>query len=300
MRVFMTGATGFIGTYLVRALIGRGDQCTVVSRSGRNPWADPRVTMVQADPTRPGEWQRAVAGTDAVVNLAGERMVHPLYRWTARRKARLVASRVQTTQQVVAAIRAAGPAPRVLVSGSAIGFYGARGDAILDESAAPGRDFLADLAVRWEGAARDAGEVTRVVLFRTGIVLASDAPALAPLIPLFRMGLGGSWGNGKQWWSWIHIADLVGLALLAIDGSVSGPVNVTASNPVTVDDFADTLGAVFRRPVLFRMPAIGLRLALGEAADMLLHLQRVVPARALAAGYRFRFPVLREALEDLF
>ncbi|MBI2614755.1 MAG: TIGR01777 family protein [Gemmatimonadetes bacterium] len=300
MRVFMTGATGFIGTYLVRALIGRGDQCTVVSRSGRNPWADPRVTIVQADPTRPGEWQRAVAGTDAVVNLAGERMVHPLYRWTARRKARLVASRVQTTQQVVAAIRAAGPAPRVLVSGSAIGFYGARGDAILDESAAPGRDFLADLAVRWEGAARDAGEVTRVVLFRTGIVLASDAPALAPLIPLFRMGLGGSWGNGKQWWSWIHVTDLVGLALLAIDGSLNGPVNVTASNPVTVDDFADTLGAVFRRPVLFRMPAIGLRLALGEAADMLLHLQRVVPARALAAGYRFRFPALREALEDLF
>ncbi|MBI2536991.1 MAG: NAD-dependent epimerase/dehydratase family protein, partial [Gemmatimonadetes bacterium] len=115
----MTGATGFIGTYLVRALIGRGDQCTVVSRSGRNPWADPRVTMVQADPTRPGEWQGAVAGTDAVVNLAGERMVHPLYRWTARRKARLVTSRVETTRQVVAAIRAASLRPGVLVSGSA-------------------------------------------------------------------------------------------------------------------------------------------------------------------------------------
>ena len=148
--------------------------------------------------------------------------------------------------------------------------------------------------------AREADDLTRVVLFRTGIVMARDAPAVAPLIPLFRVGLGGSWGNGKGWWSWIHIADLVGLALLAIDGALAGPLNVTAPNPVTVDDFADTLGAVFRRPVLFRMPAIGLRLALGEQADVLLHLQRVRPAKALAAGYQFRFPALREALEDLF
>jgi len=300
MHVFLTGATGFVGRHLVRAMLDRGDQCTVVSRSGRNPWGDPRVTIVQADPTRPGEWQRAVAGMDAVVNLAGERMVHPLYRWTGRRKAQLVASRVETTRQVVGAIRAASPRPGVLVSGSAIGFYGARGDEILDESAPAGRDFLADLAVAWERAAREAGDVTRVVLFRTGLVLASDAPAMAPLVPLFRLGLGGSWGKGTQWWSWIHLADLVGLALLAIDASLTGPVNVTAPNPVTVDGFADTLGLVFRRPVLFRMPAVGLRLALGEAADMLLHLQRVVPARALAAGYRFRFPALREALEDLF
>ena len=300
MRVFLTGATGFIGRYLVRALLDRGDHCTVVSRTGHNPWADSRVTIIHADPARPGEWQRAVAGTDALVNLAGERIVHPLHRWTAGRKAGLVASRVETTRQVVAAIRAASPRPRVLVSGSAIGFYGARGDDILDESASAGRDFLAELAVEWERAAQDAGDVTRVVLFRTGLVLAGNAPAIAPLLPLFRVGLGGSWGNGRQWWSWIHIADLVGLALLAIDGPLAGPVNVTAPNPVTVDEFAFTLGAVFRRPVLFRMPAIGLRLALGEAADVLLQLQRVVPAKALAAGYQFRFPSLRKALEDLF
>lgn len=300
MRVFLTGATGFIGRYLVRALVGRDDHCTVVSRSGRNPWAHPRVTVIAADPTQPGEWQRAVAGTDAVVNLAGERLVHPLYRWTARRKAELVASRVETTRRVAEAIRAASPRPRVLVNGSAIGFYGARGDEILSESAPAGHDFLADLVVTWERAARDAGDVTRLVLFRTGLVLASDAPVTAPLMPLFRLGLGGSWGNGKQWWSWIHITDLVGLALLAIDGAVAGPLNITAPNPVTVDEFADTLGAVLHRPVLFRMPAIGLRLALGEAADMLLHLQRAVPAQALAAGFRFRFPTLRDALEDLF
>jgi len=306
MKVFLTGATGFIGRYLVPAFLERGDQCTVVSRAARNPWADPNVTVLQADPTRPGEWQRGVAGADAVVNLAGARIVHPLYRWTASRKAQLVASRVETTHRVVEAIRAASPRPRVLVSGSAIGFYGDRGDETLDERASGGEgrggggDFLAGLAAAWEQAAREARDVTRVVLFRTGLVLARDAPALAPLVPLFRMGLGGSWGNGKQWWSWIHIADLVGLALLAIDEPLMGPVNVTAPAPVTVDEFADTLGAVCQRPVLFRMPALGLRLALGEAADALLHLQRVVPAQALEAGYRFRFPALRQALEDLF
>jgi hypothetical protein len=300
MHVFLTGATGFIGRQLIRALLDRGDRCTVVSRAGLNPWGEARVTVLQADPTRAGQWQRAVAGADAVVNLAGERIVHPLRRWTTSRKARLVASRVETTRQVAAAIRAASPKPRVLVSGSAIGYYGPRGDEILDETAPAGRDFLSGLAVEWERAAREAEDLTRVVVFRTGIVLAGDAPALAPLIPLFRIGLGGSWGDGKGWWSWIHIADVVGLALLAIDGSIAGPLNATAPNAVTVDDFADTLGAVFRRPVLFRMPAIGLRLALGEGADVLLHLQRAIPAQALAAGYRFRFPGLREALEDLF
>jgi len=299
-HVFLTGATGFIGRYLVRALLDRGDRCTVVSRTGRDPWADARVIVITGDPTRPGEWQRAVGGTDAVVNLAGERLVRPLYRWTAGRKVRLVASRTETTRQVVAAIRAASPRPRALVNASGIGFYGERGDDILDESASAGRDFLSGLVTEWERAARNAEDVTRVVLFRTGLVLAGDAPAITPMLPLFRLGLGGSWGNGRQWWSWIHIADLVGLALLAIDGPVAGPVNVTAPTPVTVDDFVFALGAVLRRPVLFRMPAIGLRLALGEAADALLHLQRAVPATALAAGYRFRFPTLREALKDLF
>lgn len=300
MHVFLTGATGFIGRYLVPALLDRGDQCTVVSRRTLNPWADARVTVITANPRQPGEWQRAVAGTDAVVNLAGERIVHPLYRWSPARKAELVASRVETTRQIAGAIRAASPRPRVLINGSAIGVYGDRGDDVVDESAPAGHDFPADLTSAWERAALGAADVTRVVLFRTGLVLARDAPILAPLIPPFRLGLGGSWGTGKQWWSWIHIADLLGLALFAVDGSLSGPLNVAAPNPVTVDDFADTLGAVLRRPVWFRMPAVGLRLGLGEASDMLLHLQRVAPAKALAAGFRFRFSTLREALEDLF
>ncbi len=300
MHVFFTGATGFIGRHLVRALLERGDRCTVVSRTGRNPWGDQRVTIVTGDPTQPGPWQRAVAGADAVVNLAGERLVRPLRRWTRTRKAVLAASRVEAARQVVAAVRGAQPRPRVLVSGSAIGYYGARGDDALDEGAVAGDDFIAQMVLAWERAAREASDVTRVALIRTGMVLASDAPVIAPLVPLFKLGLGGSWDDGKGWWSWIHVADLVGLMQLALDQALDGPLNATAPNPVTVDQFADELGRVFHRPVLFRMPAIGLRLAMGEAADPLLHLQRVVPARALGAGYRFRFPTLREALQDIF
>jgi len=298
MNVFLTGATGFVGRYLVPALLQRGDCCTVVSRRATNPWNDSRVTMVPGDPTQPGPWQRAMAGSDAVINLAGERLVHPLRRWTGARKALLASSRVDTTQQVVAAIRAAQPRPAVLVNGSAVGYYGARGDNILDETAVPGDDFLAQLVLAWERAALEGRDTTRVVVMRTALILARDAPGLTPFLPLFRLGVGGSWGNGRGWWSWIHVADVVGLYLLALDGPLAGAVNVSAPNPVTVDQFAFALGKALRRPVLFRMPAIGLRLAMGEAADALLHLQRVIPARALAAGYRFRFPALGEALEE--
>ncbi len=300
MHVLLTGGTGFLGRALIRALLERGDRCTVISRSGRDAWRREAVHVIRADPTRPGAWQGAVAGTDAVVNLAGERVVHPLHPWTAARKATLVASRVETARRLVEAIDAAYARPRVLVSASGVNYYGAHGDERLEERAPPGDDFLARLCVAWEGAARDAAEVTHVALVRTGLVLAPDAPLLKPMLPFFRLGLGGSWGDGRGWWSWIHLADHVGLMLLALDRALDGPLNLTAPEPVTVDEFTTALGRSLRRPVPFRMPALGLRLALGEAADALLHLQRVVPARALAEGYRFRFPTLAEALADIF
>lgn len=299
MHVFLTGATGFIGTALVRSLLARGDRCTVVSRSGRNPWRDERVTVIRADPTRAGEWQRAVSGVDAVVNLAGERIVDPPLRWTDARKALLRLSRVDTTRQVVAAIKNAAQRPAVLVSGSAIGYYGSRGSEVLEESAGPGNDFLALLAQEWESAALDARELLPVTLIRTGIVLGKGGGALEPMLLPFRLGLGGPWGDGGQWWSWIHIADAVGIVQFAMDRRISGAVNVTAPNPVTVGEFASALGRALRRPAVVRLPAIALRIALGEAADALLASQRVVPARALAAGYDFQFPVLAPALEHL-
>ncbi|MBI3982911.1 MAG: TIGR01777 family protein [Gemmatimonadetes bacterium] len=299
MHLFLTGATGFIGTALVRALLARGDHCTVISRSGRNPWNDPRVRIVRADPSAAGQWQQQVSGAEAVVNLAGERIVDPPRRWTSARKALLRRSRVETTRQLVAALREASPRPAVFVSGSAIGYYGARGADILAESATPGRDYLARLARDWEAAALEARDLMPVAVVRTGIVLGTGGGALQPLLPLFRLGLGGPWGDGRQWWSWIHITDAIGIILFAIEHRSSGALNLTAPNPVTVAEFAATLGRTLGRPAVVQAPAFALKLAMGEAADTLLATQRVVPARALAEGYVFQFPDLAPALANL-
>ncbi|MEE8192829.1 MAG: TIGR01777 family oxidoreductase [Gemmatimonadales bacterium] len=300
MRVFVTGGTGFIGTRLVHALAERGDECVVLSRNGTDRWNHPTVEVLKGDPTRPGEWQSRVGDANVVVNLAGKRLVEPPHRWTDARKRQLVQSRVESTRQVVAAIRAASTTPAVLLSASAIGYYGDRAAEALDESASPGDDFLAKLSLEWEAAAREAESVTRVALLRTGLVLDPREGALAPLVPLFKLGLGGPWGPGQQWWSWIHIADEVGLILYAIDHELAGPINLTAPTPVTVNQFAQSLGKALKRPALLRAPAFAVRLALGEMADALLGSQRVVPERALDAGYAFRFPDLAGALADLF
>ena len=298
MLVLITGGTGFIGSHLVNALVARGDECIVVSRSGRDRWSHPRVRLVKGDPTTGGDWQLAVAGVDAVVNLAGAPIVQGPRRWTKARKQVLARSRVETTRQLAAAIRDASPRP-ALLSGSAVGYYGARGPEAVDESAGPGSDFLANLAVEWEGAARAVADEVRVALLRTGIVLGRGSRAFDPLVPLFKLGLGGPWGDGTQWWSWIHITDEVGLIMHILDRQLDGAFNLTAPNPVTVSEFARAMGKALRRPALMRVPAPFLRLALGEAADVMLALQRVVPGRALESGYRFRFPTIEEALADI-
>jgi uncharacterized protein (TIGR01777 family) len=300
VKVFLTGATGFIGTALVRALAQRGEECVVLSRGQRNPWPDLPIRMIRGNPVTAGPWEMEVDGAGAVINLAGERIVDPPLRWTQERKRRLRASRVETTRNLVAAIRLARQPPPVLVSASAIGFYGARGDDLVDETTPPGDDFLARLVVDWEAAARQAESVTRVVLIRSGVVLGKEGGGLWPLMLLFKLGLGGAWGDGRQWWSWIHLADEIGLIQFALTQPLRGPVNLTAPNPVTVEQFAAALAGRLRRPALFRMPAPALRLALGEAADALLNLQRVVPKYAAEAGYAFRFPTIEDALAEIF
>ena len=299
MKVFLTGGTGFIGRHLVDALTARGDECVVVSRSGTDPWRRAAVRVVRGDPKERGAWQREVDGVDTVVNLAGEPLVEPPQRWTDARKARLRASRVASTARVAEAITGAASPPGVLLSGSAVGYYGPRGDEKLDESATAGDDFLGRLAVAWEAAAKPAESASRVVYLRNGLVLGVDGGALERFLPVFKLGLGGPWGSGEQWWSWIHIADHVGLILHLLDHDVHGPVNLTAPNPVTVNAFAKALGKALHRPAVLRIPAFAVRLALGEAATALLDLQRVVPAKALASGYAFRFPRVEEALEEL-
>ena len=299
VRVFLTGGTGFIGRNLVQALIDRGDECVVATRSGRNLWSSERVKVHKADPSKPGEWQERISGVDAVINLAGERIVDPPRRWTPTRKKQLRSSRVNTTANIVDAIRSAKSPPGCFISGSAIGYYGPRGNDEVTESDGPGTDFLASLAREWEENATAAEDVVPVSLLRTGIVLGRKGGALDSLLPSFKMGVGGPWGDGRQWWSWIHMDDEIGLILMILDSALDGAFNLTAPNPVTVNHFAKSLGKALHKPAWLRAPAAILRAGLGEGAAALLDLQRVLPARAIELGYEFRFPELEPALNDL-
>ncbi len=297
MNVVFTGGTGFIGRQTIGALVARGDRCTVVSRSGANPWRHDGVRVVRGDPRVAGDWQEEIARADAVVNLAGAPLVEPPKRWTDAQKTEIVESRIETTRRVVEAMLAAGRAVPLL-SGSAVGYYGTRGDDVLDEDGAPGSGFLSDVVIEWEQAARRADTVARVVLLRTGIALGKDGGALSSLLTPFKLGVGGPWGEGTQWWPWIHVGDVVGLILFLLDRPLDGPFNLVAPNPVRVRDFARALGRALHRPAVVRMPEAILRMVLGEAADALLCSQRVEPRRALEAGYAFRYPEVDAALAD--
>src|SRR2546426_10460410 len=275
MRVAIAGASGLIGTEVVRALRARGDEALALPRFGTAPWS--------------------VDGADAVVNLAGASVAGK--RWTPAYKKEIVDSRLLTTRALIDAIRSAKRKPRVLVNASAVGYYGGRGDEVLEESAAAGSDFLASVGRQWEAEAQRAP--VRAVQVRTGIVLSARGGALGQMLPPFKAFVGGPIGTGKQWFPWIHLADEVGLILWVLDGTVRGALNAVAPNPVRMKDFAHALGSALHRPALFSVPALVLRLGLGEMAEVLLEGQRAVPRKALDGGYRFRFPELKGALADL-
>jgi uncharacterized protein len=288
MRVLVTGGTGLVGRPVCDALRGAGHAVTVVSREpGRVParaigWDGLRAAMPE---------------TDAIVNLAGDPIAGG--RWTAARKAEIRRSRMEATRALVEAIAGAEPRPKVLVSASAVGYYGARGGEPLDETASPGRDFLARVCVDWEAEARRAEELgVRVVRLRLGVVLAPDGGALSAMLLPFRAGVGGRLGSGRQWVSWVYRDDVVGLIRDALaNEAYAGAVNATSPNPVTNADFTRALGRVLRRPAVLPVPAIGLRLLLGEMATMLLTGQRVLPAVAQRLGYAWRQPEVPAALE---
>ena len=300
--MFVTGGTGLIGRALVRRLVDRGDVVAVLTRNaaaanGRLPAG---VSLVEGDPSAPGGWQELVSDAEAVVNLAGE----PIFarRWSRAQKEKIRSSRVRSTENVAEAMtRAAAAAARTLISGSAIGYYGARGEEELCEDAPAGSDFLARVGIEWEGAARPASEAgIRVVLVRTGIVLAREGGALRQMALPFRLHMGGPVGNGRQWVSWIHIEDLVGILIHALDNeSVEGPINATAPGPVTNRELSRALGEVLGRKSWLPAPGFMLRLVLGEVAGLVTTGQRVLPGRPLASGYRFGHPELSEALEDI-
>lgn len=294
--VAVTGATGGIGSALVPALLERGDRVIALVRS------PPRRSLPAEVEQR--EWDATfkvapLAGADAVVHLAGTPV--GTRRWTAGRKRQIELSRILGTRSVVNGIRAASGV-RVLVSASGIDYHGDTGEAVVDEDVPPGEGFLSDLARRWEREAMAARELgARVVLLRTGLVLARGEGTLARMEPIFRIGLGGRLGSGRQWVPWIHRDDEIGLILHALDrDELEGPLIAAAPEPVRNRDFARALGAAMGRPALLWAPAPLLRLALGEMATAVLSSHRVHPARALATGYAFRFPDLRSALADLY
>jgi uncharacterized protein (TIGR01777 family) len=297
MRVTLTGATGLIGSRLVAALRERGDEATVLSRDP----ARARATLdVEATAWRPVEEPAppsALAGRDAVVHLAGESVAQ---RWTPARRARIRESRTVGTRNLVAGLRAAEPRPRVLASASGVGYYGGRGDERLDESAPPGDDFLARVCVEWEAAAAAAADDgVRVVQVRTGVVLDRDGGALAKMLPPFRAGIGGPVAGGRQYVPWIHVDDLVGIYLAALDDERwAGAVNASAPEPATNRELSKALGRALHRPAILPVPGLALRALYDGMALIVTEGQRAIPAKALGLGYQFRHTDLDEALRS--
>ena len=279
MRVAITGASGLIGTRLGGALRARGDEVVAVSLRSGAPSPE------------------ALSGCDAVVNLAGEPIAQ---RWTGAVRERIRASRVEGTRALVDALAAAEPRPRVLVNASGVGYYGARGEERVDEDAPPGDDFLAQVCLAWEREAQAAADHdVRVVIVRTGVVLAKSGGALAKMLPPFRAGIGGPVAGGRQYMPWIHLDDLVGIYLRALDDPAwIGAINACAPEPATNRELSKALGRALRRPAIFPVPAPAIRALYGDMAEIVTEGQRAVPARPLALGYPFTHPDLDEALAD--
>ncbi len=300
MKVLVTGASGFIGSALCDSLLVRGDTVVGLARDpARARGTNPSVIWHAWEPTLERPPAAAFDGVDAVVNLVGEKINQ---RWTDEAKQRIMESRRIGTHNLVGALAGLERRPRVLVNQSAIGFYGDRGDAIVDESATPGEGFDSEVVQEWEKAAHEAeGLEMRLVVVRTGHVLDPDGGFLAELLPPFKLGVGGPLAGGAQYVSWIHIEDEIGILLWAIDNAtVSGTVNSTAPKPVTNRELSKSLGRALGRPAVMPVPGVVLDLKFGnEFGAVLRGGQRVIPRRAQDLGYTFRFPELDGALEDL-
>jgi uncharacterized protein len=297
MNILVTGATGLIGRELCRELVKAGHRLVALSRNPRKGLGV-EAELVTWQPESGPPPRAALTGIEAVIHLAGENVSG---RWTPERKRQIRDSRVLGTRHLVMGMRQSVTPPRLLISGSAVGIYGNRGDELLTERAAPGQGFLADVCCEWEAEANQAQAFARVVTVRTGIVLSRAGGALQTMLPAFRMGVAGKLGHGRQWFPWIHLADIVGLICHALQSEqVQGPVNGVAPHAVTNEEFTKELAAALNRPALLPVPKFALDLLFGEMAAVLLGSQRASPEAALRSGYQFRFPWLKAALQDLF
>jgi uncharacterized protein (TIGR01777 family) len=302
MRVLITGATGTIGLALADALRARGDQVVALSRDperGQRVLGDGAEVYGWADPTGEPPPAESLRGSDAVVHLLGEPIAQ---RWSDDAKRRIRDSRIKSTQQLVQALSGLsdGERPSVLVSQSAVGYYGPRGDAPLDEQSSAGHDFLAEIVVAWERAAAAAPSGMRVVYTRTGVVLSSSGGALAKMLPFFKLGIGGPVAGGKQYVPWIHLDDVIGGLICSMDeGGATGPVNLTAPRPVTNGELSSALGHVLGRPAVLPVPGLAVKLLYGEMAEIVTGGQRALPARLTELGYDFRHTEIEAALADV-
>lgn len=305
MQIAITGGTGFVSQGLIPLLLQ--DPTVSIKVFTRNSAkalevfkGQERVTVVVYDPLQPEMWASQLLGTEAIINLMGEPLAGT--RWTPQKKHEIRQSRLAGTRGLVAAIESLSVKPKVMISSSAVGYYGPQSDdEALTESSSPGHDFLAQLSVEWEAAAQPVSDLgVRLVVIRTGIVLDLGGGALAQMLGPFQAFVGGPIGNGQQWLSWIHRQDLARLIQFAlVTDSVSGVLNATAPTPVRMAEFCQTLGQVIGRPSWLPVPSFVLELAFGEAAQVILTGQRVIPARAEALGFQFNYPTLKPALQTI-
>ncbi|MGK0738176.1 TIGR01777 family oxidoreductase [Yokenella regensburgei] len=295
MNILITGGTGLIGRHLIPRLFTLGHEVTVVTRhpDKARQLLDSRVTLCKSlnDKT-------SLDGFDAVINLAGEPIADK--RWTEQQKQRLCNSRWNITQKIADLINASESPPAILISGSAAGYYGDLGEVVVTEEEPPHNEFTHKLCARWEQIACTAqSDKTRVCLLRTGVVLAPEGGILAKMLPIFKLGLGGPMGNGRQYLAWIHIDDIVNGILWLLDNDLRGPFNMVSPYPVRNEQFAHTLGHALNRPAVLRAPAAAIRLMMGESSVLVLGGQRALPKRLEEAGFVFRWYSLDEALENV-
>jgi uncharacterized protein (TIGR01777 family) len=299
MYIFITGGTGFIGKPLSAILSGKGHRVYILTRSLKNPAHDNNIIHVDGDPAIKGPWIERLMECDVIINLAGASIFK---RWTPAYKQTLLKSRIDTTRNIVEEVTRHKKSDLLFISASAVGYYGFHDDEILDEDAAPGDDFLASLSKQWERAALDALSCgARVIINRFGIVLGKGGGAIRMMSPLYRYWLGSRLGNGKQYFSWIHLQDLINIFIYQIENSESsGIYNCTAPNPVTNRELTETIASIMKKPLIMPpVPGFMLRVFMGDFASVLLKGQRVIPKRLLYEGYSFKFPELNAALQDI-
>jgi uncharacterized protein (TIGR01777 family) len=297
MKILIVGGSGFVGDFLSRYLVERGHHVTATGTRPRHSLeSSERFVYLSADTTVSGPWQDRISEVDAIINLAGQNI---FCYWTKASKRRIRDSRVLTTQNIVLAMGK--KQGQILLSTSAVGYYGDRGDEVLDESSSPGDDFLAGVSVDWEKAAVQAqAKGARVVLLRFSVILGQDGGALAKMLPAFRFFAGGPMGSGMQWFSWMHIQDLAAaVEIILLDEDMQGPFNCCSPHPQRNHDFAKVLGKAVGRPAFMKTPGFAVKMIMGEMGNVILGSQRCVPQKLQQHGFEFQYPVLNNALENL-